>query len=66
MQIIMSSNIPVEYVSFLNRSIQPVNGSVTGAESGYGGVHTFLKGISPNVNVIAHLEFEFAYEEFEV
>ena len=34
--------------------------------SGDKGVHTFLKGISPKVNVIAQLEFELCYFEVSV
>ena len=30
------------------------------------GVHTFPKGISPKVNVIARLKFELAYNDFTV
>ena len=29
-------------------------------------VHTFLKGICPKVNVIAQLEYELAYNDYEV
>ena len=39
----------------------PIAGRISG-----GGVHTFLKGISLKVNIIAWLEFELAYFEVAV
>ena len=43
-----------------------ISGAIQPIAGGNKGVHTFPKGISPKVNVIARLEFELAYFEAAV
>ena len=53
------SLLPAKYIKIFAGIIQPIAG-------GDKKVHSFSKGISPKMNVIVQLEFEFAYYDVTV